>query len=238
MKNKQFDSYLKKIEDDNVELKNLIKRVIKKGDLYIIGGALRDFYFYDLDDYKIRDLDLVFSEKIVEIEEILKEYSYCKNRFGGYKLKLKNLSIDIWSYYDSWAFKNKLIKGNKCNLSNLARGTYLNIDSLVYNYNNSQIYNRFFKEVLEKKEIEFVIKNKDYIEENPNSNINIIKMLYMKKKYNLNLSTKIKEYIIKYSEKNYEKLYSSQFQHYNKKILEKEEIKTMIEEILENTIML
>lgn len=232
MKKIKFESYLKKIEEDNHDLKNLLDKISKKGDIYIIGGALRDCYFNNLIDYKIRDLDLVFSKEIDKIEEILEEYSYYKNRFGGYKLKLRDLYIDIWSYYDSWAFKNKLVRSNKCSLSNLSRGTFLNIDSLVYNYNTSKMYSCFFEEIFENRKIDFVNKKEEYIKKNPNSSINIIRMLYMKEKYSLTFSDKVKEYIIKYSNKNYKKLYNAQFQHYHQEILEENKIKRTIEILL------
>lgn len=229
MRKNEFESYLKKIKETNRELENLLNKIAEKGDIYIIGGALRDSYFNNLIDYKIRDLDLVFSEKIDKIKEILEEYSYYKNRFGGYKLKLDELYIDIWSYYDSWAFKNKLVKSSKCSLSSLSKGTFLNIDSLVYNYNTSEMYSYFFKKIIEKRKIDFISKNEEYIEKNPNSSLNIVRMLYMQDKYSLTFSDKVKEYIIKYSNKDYKKLYNAQFQHYHQEILEENKIKEKIE---------
>lgn len=229
MKENKFESYLKKIKENNKELENLLEKITKKGKIYIIGGALRDFYYYNLNDYKIRDLDLVFSEEIDKIKEILEEYPYHKNRFGGYKIKLDELYLDIWSYYDNWAFKNKLVKSTKCSSANLSKGTFLNIDSLVYSYSNSKCYNHLFKGVLEKKEIDFVCKRKEYIEKNPNISLNILRLLYMQERYSLNFSDRVKEYITKNSKIDYKEIYKAQFQHYQQEVLGKNKIKNKIE---------
>ena len=146
-------------------------------------------------------------------------------------INLYNLDIEIRNiiFYGLGVIETKVNLSHFKNYKVILSGRGSHIDSLVYNYNTSEMYSYFFKKIIEKRKIDFISKNEEYIEKNPNSSLNIVRMLYMQDKYSLTFSDKVKEYIIKYSNKDYKKLYNAQFQHYHQEILEENKIKEKIE---------
>lgn len=217
MKNHDFYEYLSEILKKHKELKNFLDEVNKNGEIYILGGSLRDSFYKTKDEYKIRDLDLIFSEDISKIKEILSKYIYYENRFGGYKLIINGLDIDIWSYKDNWATKNNFTSKERKLLENISSGTFLNIDSVVYNYETREINKLYFQKVLKRKRIEFVTKNRKYIQTNPDKPLNIFRIIYSCSNYKLNLSLEVIKYIQEYidTHTNYLSIiYASQLKHY------------------------
>src|SRR5262245_58226521 len=79
-------------------------------EIYLVGGAIRNIYHYE----NIRDLELIFSTKLVDnsIFQDTLPSDYVFNRLGGIKLKFNMVTIDLWSIYENWANKNKLIGEN------------------------------------------------------------------------------------------------------------------------------
>lgn len=221
-----FEKYLLKLFKEITGLSDIFDKIGGKNNLYIVGGSIRDAYYNEINDYSVRDIDLIIHEQNNELDSILKDYNYEKNRFGGYKISLEKIEVDIWTYNDNWAIKNKLVNETSI-IRNIAKGALLNIDSLVYDYYNKKINDELFYKVLESKEIDFVTDNQDYINLNPNKELNIFRILYSKQKYELSLSQNIKKYIKEFTkeELNYlDIIYKSQFKHYQDEKLNKNQI--------------
>lgn len=217
MRISNFNEYLLNLTKENKEVNFFLDEIKKNGELFVLGGVVRDF-FYQKNYNQIRDLDLIFSEDIVEIKTLIEKYNYIKNRFGGYKVTIDNLDIDIWSYKDNWATVNQFLDSKEENIfENISKGTFLNIDSLVYSYKSDKINKKFFSKPKEKQTLDFVIKNKRYIESNPNKPLNIFRIIYLMINYNLNLSLDVIKYIQEYKDThtNYLSIiYMSQLKHY------------------------
>lgn len=209
-------------------LHEFLLKASSPGELCVVGGALRDaVYHRDKSQYKVRDLDLIFNYEEIKFSEIIKDYNYTRNRFGGYKIFLKNnFEIDIWSYKNNWAVKNKLIEDMEI-LETISKGSFYNIDSLAYSFSKKEVFFKNFESIEKKKILDFVNYNAKYIESNPFREINIIRALFYSKKYNLQLSSKIIDYIGCYRKEVTDavnKLYKAQYKHYKHEVLSKPEL--------------
>lgn len=156
-------------------------------DVIIFSGVIRNFIINP--KHKIRDLDIVLHDNIEEVEQLLKVFSYKKNSFGGYKLLINNLKIDIWFLEDTWALKNKKVNRLLFKSYDLPNTAFFNFSSVIFNYNNkSFISNQNFINFITKKEIDLVL------EENPYPELCIVNTLYYKQKYHLKVSKNLKKY--------------------------------------------
>jgi hypothetical protein len=202
----------------------------KYGDLIIIGGALRDIH----ENKEPRDIDIILKENINFDWQELNTFNFVKNRFGGAKLKIDKTEIDFWLLKDNWANKNNFIKNS---VKELRKGTFFNIDSLIFNYSNNEMYIDVYEECLKNKEIDIILKgNPKYIENNPTPEINIIRAFYNSQKYDLKLSLEVKKYISGWLRKNSnfpeKKLKTYEKKHYkNKEIFKEDEYKKMLKKM-------
>lgn len=164
------------------ETLDFVEKLSKTGELLFFGGAVRDIFVKN-DQYP-RDFDIAikFNDEY-KFNRLIDQYEYKKNRFGGYKIKVSGIDFDVWDYKNTWAFKNTELTPSE---ENLARSVYLNIDGVVYNFNSNCLYADLLKESLLKAELDVSL------EENPHVELNLLRALVFKKKYNLNLSNKLK----------------------------------------------
>ncbi|MEH6971175.1 hypothetical protein, partial [Bacillus sp. JJ675] len=164
------------------ETLNFVEKLSETGELLFFGGAVRDIYIKN-DQYP-RDFDIAikFTDEM-KFNNIINDYEYYKNRFGGYKIKVSGIDFDIWDLNNTWAFKNTNLKPSE---ENLAKSVYLNIDGIVYNFNSNCLYADLLKETLMKSELDV------NLEKNPHVELNLLRALVFKRKYNLNLSNKLK----------------------------------------------
>lgn len=88
IKKRSLEGYLKSIKP--IEK---IKKIARKGDkqVYIVGGMLRDILL----GYEIKDLDIAVSGKGENLAGALGKYFSLKKGFDEYRVKMKELDIDI-----------------------------------------------------------------------------------------------------------------------------------------------
>ena len=220
-----------KLINEYPNVKSLINQLENYGELFLFGGAIREYN--DTKFSKIpRDFDIVINkkDKNLNLDNILKKFSYKKNRFNGYKLKIDSLEFDIWELENTWAFKENKVKCLQGEYSKKLQETvFLNIDSLVYNLNTQELYDDKYMDAMKKKELDVVL------EENPFKELNLIRALIFKRKYNMSLSKQLKSIFKDYvrSNDNYiNSLYEIQFKHYNEYKLDKNTIEKEINSII------
>jgi hypothetical protein len=157
---------------------------------FLVGGAVRDA----LENKIPRDLDIMVEG---EDENALRSLidrnrvQFTKNAFNGYKLIFKNLTVDIWFTKDHYIFKDHLYKRAKINL---ARATFLNYDSLVYDLQKHTLNTRFFDECIEKGVLDIVGK-KEVIKCNPNPILSLVKILIIMQKNGYQLSQRASDFV-------------------------------------------
>jgi len=210
----------------NSETLYFVEKLAETGELLFFGGAVRDIYIKN-DQYP-RDFDIAikFTDEM-KFNSIINNYEYYKNRFGGYKIKVSGIDFDIWDLNNTWAFKNTNLKPSE---ENLAKSVYLNIDGIVYNFNSNCLYADLLKESLIKSELDV------NLEKNPQVELNLLRALVFKRKYNLNLSNKLKRVFKYYVDSTKENnlvnnLLELQLSHYKIEKISKEELKNELQYI-------
>lgn len=161
---------------------------------YLFSGILRNYF---LEYYgEPRDLDIVISRNsnYTNLETILKKYGDFKlNAFGGFKLNIKGLSIDVWHIEDTWAIRNGYVKTDNTLIEKaVLKSTFFNFSSILYDFKKEKfIYDDSFKTFYKTKTIDIVL------EENLSELLCLINIIYYAQNYRLSLSNKIKVYFIK-----------------------------------------
>lgn len=194
-----------------LELFNTLK---KEGDLILFGGAVRSYIDNKFRDLP-RDFDIVINknDNHTNLDIILDEFEYEKNRFGGYKIKLDSLEFDIWEIEKTWAFKENKINARRCVYEeSLPKTVFLNIDSIIYNLNTNNYYSEVYENAMNNKILDVVL------EENPYVELNLLRAILFKRKYNMSFSNRLNDMFKKFvkENKNYlEILMDIQIKHYN-----------------------
>ena len=219
-KETMIDNYLNSLLRTDNRILDFVETLSKIGEIIFFGGSIRDLYLANEHQNSPRDYDVVINlnRNITEFENFLESYEYRKNRFDGYKIIVGDTEFDIWRIEKTWAFNNKLLENEE---RNLIESVYLSVDGIAYNYNKKILYDNILKDTDDRKEINIVLKN------NPQKELNLLRGLIFKEKYNYNLSYELKsEYRdFKRMNKNLSKiLYDLQYDHYKEEKLTLEQI--------------
>lgn len=201
-----FYTYLKDKLPNSVF--QFLNEISKETEIYIFSGIIRNYFI----KYKgpIRDIDVVTSDFNERIKRIIEKNNFQLNRFGGYKLNLDGLPIDMWDLKNTWAFSNNKIELTLFGQFNLPDTTFFNFSSAIYSLNKKEfIYNREFENFVKTKKIDLVLK------ENPAPDLCIINTVYYKEKYHLDVANSLKKYYLEnfnnYSELDYLKVQEKHF---------------------------
>ncbi|MCI3918645.1 hypothetical protein MO973_00060 [Paenibacillus sp. TRM 82003] len=205
----------------NSETINFIEELSTTGDLLFFGGAVRDLCLNPTSKKLPRDFDIAinFNDRD-RFHDIIVNYDHKRNRFGGYKFIISTVDFDVWDLNNTWAFKNKYLIPSE---ENLARSVYLNIDGIVYNFNRNRLYDDIFKSSIMSSQIDITL------EENPQVELNLLRALVFKYKYDLGFSKKLKDVfktlVSRQEDRLIEDLYNIQFSHYKNCAFSKEDLK-------------
>ncbi|RIU93442.1 hypothetical protein [Oceanobacillus picturae] len=213
---------VKKLEKCNPPVSRLFDNLSEYGDLILVGGAVRDFAY----QRKPRDLDIIVDSDFESFDNALKNFTYKKNRFDGYKVLINDLELDIWSIQNNWAFREKILKPN---VKNIPQGAFYNFDSISINLNTGDVYADDFIKSIRERKLDITL-NEDYISLNPSPEVNIVRAFVIKKYWGLNFSNKVSYYINEWLskvEKPYELLKNAEVKHYGFKKLNNEDYKVL-----------
>lgn len=214
------------------EAKSLLETLENNGDLFLFGGAVRE-YFDNEYNRMPRDFDLVFQkkDKNIDLDKIMKNFTYTKNRFNGYKIHFDNLEFDVWNLEDTWAFKEKKMDTNNLDYSeNLQNTVFLNIDSIVYNLTKEKLYGDEYFKAMNNRELDIVLDETPFIE------LNLLRALVFKQKYNMkfsdNLNHKFYDFFESQKKVAINNLYQVQMKHYKREIFTKDELREELKLII------
>ncbi|MDR1005302.1 MAG: hypothetical protein LBL74_00360 [Bacteroidales bacterium] len=195
---KDFEIHFRNLLEHEPILMDLIWReIFVLGTAYVVGGFLRDF----LIKKESRDIDIIVDIKDTNVHllDIVKRLNcdFTTNRHGGIKIKLKSITVDIWSLENNWAFKNKIVKLNENDkLNSIAKGCFFNYDALVINLHNFSYNIRYYNEFINTKELNILQKVALYKNQNPTTDANIIRAIYIKNKFNAQFTDNTLKYLI------------------------------------------
>ncbi|MFJ1410180.1 MULTISPECIES: hypothetical protein [Capnocytophaga] len=175
---------------------SLLYNILSVETAYVIGGFFRDFLY----GKNSRDIDIIVDIKRTQLIEIISSFCFPHkvNRYGGIKIKLSDLELDIWSIEDNWAFKNNLVKLNENDkLNSIAKGCFYNYDSLVINLHNFSYNLKYYKDFVKNNQLDILQKKSIYKNLNPSVEANIIRAFYIKYRFNSSLSDNTYLYVSK-----------------------------------------
>ena len=210
---KQIDNKISELIKSNHSFLNFFYEIASFNPI-IIGGFIRNV----LNNEEVRDIDIVLNTRNKSIiEEIIDKYSleYTKNSFDGYKINFDDFDVDIWYIENHNAFKKDVYD---ISVDNLKETTFINYDSLVYDYNNRKVDISYYMDCINSNMIDFV-GNYATIVNNEQPFLSIVKILEISYLKNMNISDRVKEYIMKYYNSNKEEfiniLKKEYSRHYN-----------------------
>lgn len=191
-KKQTFKEYFHTIINNRVEM--FLHELNVNHNTFLFSGILRNFFLNVFETP--RDLDIIISRANFSSDLIylMKRYGdYRMNSYGGYKLEIDNLKIDIWFIEDTWALKYGIVDVRKFNTIEKAvlYSTFFNFSSILYDFKKNEfIYDDIFSNFLKSKTMDIVLK------ENPSEILCVINIIYYAEKYKLNLSNKTKNYFL------------------------------------------
>ncbi|WP_275351602.1 hypothetical protein, partial [Proteus mirabilis] len=168
----------------------------EKNDVFLFSGIIRDYFLYKdkSSNFNVRDIDIVVSD-IDKFHSIFKnKIQYKKNSFGGLKLYFNDINIDVWQANLTWGLKNIPQKNrNTTNIIDILPQTvFFNCSSILFDFQNKKFIENddsSFQLFLDSKTLDIVL------EENPLPELCILNTIYYTKKHNLNISSKLADYV-------------------------------------------
>lgn len=185
---KKFFKYLRK-EILGKVYSSYLDNIAKDTEVYIFSGVIRDFFMHRTEK---RDLDLVvldFKDGFLDdFKSDPRFKSETFNKFGGIKLVMDDLTIDIWQLRDTWGIKKKHLNDKDAN--SLSETVFFNFSSIVFDYNNVEFLNyRLFENFLESKTMDIVFSH------NVDDVCCIVSTLHYQKDYDFGISEKLARWL-------------------------------------------
>lgn len=170
----------------NSKVFTLLIDLSKKTEVSIFSGVIRNFF---LKKNSVRDIDIIIND-VIEIEDFFKGYEIKKNSYGGYKIFISDLKIDIWVTKNTWAYNYQ--KTIEYELDKyIPRTAFFNFSAVTYNLNRKEFhYTKQFLSFLQNKNLNLVYR--------PNGNyaLCLANSIYYAEKYNLHVAGKLLNYLM------------------------------------------
>lgn len=169
------------------EMRSILNAISLKTEVYVFSGMIRNFF---LGESCFRDLDIVVGDVNCVIDAInaaTGNVDFSINSFGGLKVKIQNLSIDLWELDKTWGIQNESMELSPYSL---LRTAFFNFSAIVFDYNKTRFY----------YEDDFVWFLKTRImrvvyEKNPNIPLCIVNSYYYREEYGFGLSLELCKWI-------------------------------------------
>lgn len=157
-------------------------------NVYLFSGIIRNFYLNNKTN-DFRDIDLVIEDE-VPLEIFYPHLQLKRNSFGGYKIIIDAVVLDIWVIESTWALNQGQLKLPLQLSYQIPNTTFFNFSSILYSINDNMfIIGKQFKRFLRDKKIDIVLT------ENPYPELCIVNSFYYSDTLQLKLSSRIVGYI-------------------------------------------
>ena len=131
------DEYVRTPTSSISEFLGYMCAVLPTGDLYLFGGVLRDLALSGRKGFT-SDIDIVVDDDDwTHLVKYLKSRGVTQNRFGGFRLKVNEWPIDIWTARETWAIREGLVEYH--GIESLTETTILNWDAILLNWRTKRI---------------------------------------------------------------------------------------------------
>lgn len=208
----------------------LFQKLLQLGNVYLIGGVLREFCD-NQDIVSLRDIDIIVdTENENEYQTFMESYHPEINRFGGYKIACSGLIFDTWLLHRTWAYTTNNVSARPDEYAQkLIETVFLNMDAIVYDMKNNIWYDEPYQQAMKTKILDIILAENPYLE------LNIVRSLVIKRRYNMEISENLKSVIRKYissTEHFTENLYAVEKARYTNAVLSKYELEKELEKIM------
>lgn len=200
MKNEQ-SKYRREIAAQSLSFKAYIDAMLPPGkarqllgvlasqcEVYVFGGVIRNFLL----GYPFhRDIDFVVyaKEKFTLPINLLHGIDISRNKFGGVKIRLEYLTIDIWNLPNTWGLQQ--IDGNATPYT-LIRTVFYNFSAIIYDYNRQHfIYSKDFLKFYASKTMDVVYGK------NPYPTACVVNTFYYAQEYSFSIGKRLRVWISK-----------------------------------------
>lgn len=184
---KSFGVYIDNILYEN-GVKELVDCVSNQVPLLVFSGIIRNFFLGYLNN---RDIDFVMinSNDLQIPISLLRNIKIGKNKFDGYKLKAKNISIDCWDIKKTWGI---LHDGMDETTDSLLSTAFFNFSAIVYDYSQKKflISDDFYK-FLASHTMEVVYSK------NPATETCIVNAIYYAEHFDFIIGSSLRRWILK-----------------------------------------
>lgn len=216
-KTSDFKKYLESELDS--ETQGFISRLTEASPTYLFSGVIRNFF---LGYREIRDVDLVVESHPL-VNEIISDYDYRVNSFGGYKIQLNKLPIDLWYVDRTWAFTKNQTTMDFGADKLLPHTAFFNFSSIMYSFREERFYyNKQFLYFIKDREIDAV-----YLP-NANYKLCLVNTFYYADRYQLKISDRLMKWVIKTFQKESKEYSGIQHKHFGEVLYGDEEIERRV----------
>lgn len=172
----------------NEQSRELLQEVCTVNDVFVFSGVIRDYWLKK--DTPPRDIDFVIDENKdgdIFIKQSFESREAKINSFGGYKLLLDSLSVDVWALKDTWGIVHEK---KEPNAKELVSSAFFNFSAIAYSLRKHKfVIHKAFLDFLNTREIDVLY------DKNPNIPLCIVNSLFYSKELNLALSPRLVEWI-------------------------------------------
>ena len=214
-----FYDYLKHTLSN--EMWYFLNKMISQTEIFLFSGVIRNYFINRRND-ELRDIDFIISDDI-NVEILFPRMDIRKNSFGGYKLNIGGLTVDLWVIKNTWALNYGQLKLPFSQLEALPNTTFFNFSSIIFSINKKEfIVGKPFLRFLRDKKIDVVF------EKNPYPALCIVNTFYYSDKFSINITDRLKSYILSNYEYYKADLDKVQIKHFGKILYSKDELYSRI----------
>ena len=191
----------------NDDLKAVINELQYHSEVYLFSGIIRN-YFLNIKEH--RDVDLVLSKE-VDVARFFNGFPIKRNSFGGFKIQLDSVDVDLWFMKNTWAFQYGQKTLDLQLEKKIPDTAFFNFSSVIYCINSKRFfYTDHFLRFLRDKKLDYV----DRI--NANYGLCVVNTFYYADKYSLKVSERLLKLIREFhTHKKYD-YQSIQLKHFGK----------------------
>lgn len=218
-KGDEFSNYLRSFFETNTSI-CFLDNLIDRSDVYVFGGLIKNFF---INRYQQpRDIDIVVSELSDELVVDLSPYVIRRNQFGGLKLRVEHVDVDLWEIGQTWSLDNKSMDDDLI-VNRLLKTVFFNSTAILFSLReNKFIFDSSFEEFIQNRKLGIVN------EENPFPELCIVKTCEYIKKYNFSVSLSLLNYLNKYFEIKKDKIEKIQIKHYGNVVFSTKDVERII----------
>jgi hypothetical protein len=220
-----FYDHLKKTLSNRVW--EFLDILTSKTNVYLFSGVIRN-YFINRKYDSLRDIDFIIGDDL-NIASLFPNLTIKKNSFGGYKIFIGELTIDLWIIKNTWGLNYGQLKLEFDQLDHLPNTTFFSFSSIIYSLNEKKfIIGKPFLRFLRDKKLDVVL------ETNPYPALCVVNSFYYSEKYNLKFSEKLKHYITKNYSNSVDEFDTAQLKHFGKIVYMKNDLLNKINVLMSN----